>query len=915
VDSHDTGGEAPLYRYRFGAAEFDEVRFELRVGGLGVELEQKPLLVLAELLRHVGEVVTKEELFERVWAGRPTVDNVLANAVAKLRKALGEVEGARIVTLPRVGYRLNGPIERSATGRRLLSRLALDAAREVPGRPQFVLERQLDASRGSEVWLARHVKTREPRVFKFANDGERLALLKREATLYRVLSESLGERPDLVRILDWNFEAPPFFLECEYGGDSLKAWAEDGSRLAAMPLPQRLALFRQIADVVAAAHGVGVLHKDLKPGNVLIAPRGEGWQVRLTDFGSARLLRPDALAELDITALGLTLTQAVTSDGSSGTPLYLAPELIAGQAPSVQSDLYALGLMLYQLVAGDLKRPMAPGWEQDIADPLLREDIAAATDGQPARRLASVAALIDRLEQQPARREAQAREREREARLLRAETELTRARARRPWMLAAGLSLAAGLVAALVLIQRVDHARDEAVAQAALATAINRFMNQDLLGGGRSRTSTIAYDRNPTLRELLDAARQRLDGRFADAPLIEAGLRTTLGVAYRTLGDFAVAEAELRRATELNKLRLAPGDETRLLAEYDLVNVLVRLSKFDEAKQRLDAADALAAIRRDAIGELGLRAKLARGAYHFQRLEVEPALAAYTAAEAMQRSVRPDDLPLQAHIRLTIGDAHLRLKNPARAEAIARDILAGDPYTENAIGLSTLGTARRLLGNALRNQGRPAEGIPHLVQAVADQEKARGPDDQSTIAALSSLGYLYALTGDANRRAEIQREVHTRSLRRWGADNQYTLVEQINLGEAELDVGRTEVARRHLEGAVAGLIVTSGERSSLVDTARFSLATVLHQLGRHAEVIALINQIDAARLAAGSSDSRGDGKLAALRGQALIAMGKLEDGTAALAQALQVLAAEGRDEAELAPLRAVLGRADARGGR
>ena len=135
------------------------------------------------------------------------------------------------------------------------------------------------------------------------------------------------------------------------------------------------------------------------------------------------------------------------------------------------------------------------------------------------------------------------------------------------------------------------------MAQAALATAINRFMNQDLLGGGRSRTSTVAYDRNPSLREPLDAARQRLDGRFVDAPLIEAGLRTTLGVAYRTLGDYAVAETELRRATELNKTRLAPGDETRLLAEYDLVGVLVRLSKFDEAKQRLDAADALAAIR------------------------------------------------------------------------------------------------------------------------------------------------------------------------------------------------------------------------------------------------------------------------------------------------------------------------------
>lgn len=191
----------------------------------------------------------------------------------------------------------------------------------------------------------------------------------------------------------------------------------------------------------------------------------------------------------------------------------------------------------------------------------------------------------------------------------------------------------------------------------------------------------------------------------------------------------------------------------------------------------------------------------------------------------------------------------------------------------------------------------------------------RAPADESTIAALSSLGHRYALTGDVNRRAQIQRELHARSPRRWGADNQYTLVEQVNLGEAELDVGRAEVARRHLECAVAGLIVTSGENSNLVDTARYSLATVLHELGRHADVLALINQIDAARIAAGSSDSRGDGKLAALRGQALIAMGRLDEGKTVLVQALQVLTAEGRDEAELAPLRAVLGRADARGGR
>lgn len=903
------GGDAPLYRYRFGNAEFDESRAELRVAGLVVEVEPRPLQVLGELLRHAGEVVTKEELFERVWEGRPTVENVLPNAVAKLRKLLQPADAARIVTVPRRGLRLDGPVERSAAGRRLHSQLALRPDAEVPGRSAFRLERQLGLSHTSEVWLARHQKTRQPRVFKFARDGERLAALKREATVWRLLRESLGERDDLVRIIDWNFEAPPFFLECEYDGQDLKDWAAEDGRLAALTLSQRLALFRQVAGAVAAAHGVGVLHKDLKPANVLVAPRpdaaGEsGWQLRLGDFGSARLMRPEALDELDITALGITSTQALAAETGSGTPMYLAPELLAGQAPSVRSDVYALGLLLYQLAVGDLQRPMAPGWEQDIADELLREDIAAAAAGHPARRLASAAALLERLDQQPARREARQREQAQQARLAAAEAALQRAQARRPWIVGAGLTLVAGLAAALVLVQQVLLARDAATAQAALAEEIHRFIDHDLLAGGRG--STITYDRNPTLRELLDAAHVRLQGRFGQAPQIEAGLRSTLGVAYRTLGDFAAAEAQLRRATELHRQQLAPGDETRLLAEYDLVGVLVRLSKFDEARARLDEADRLSRSQREAGGELALRAQLARGAYHFQRLEVEPAVAAYSAAELLQRSLRPDDLPLQAHIRLTLADAQLRLGNPVRAEAMARDLLAGEPYTEASVGLSLLASARRLLGNALRNQGRPADGIPHLEQAVAEQERARGSDDQATIAALSSLGYLYSLTGDEARRARVQREVYARSLRRWGAQHQYTLVERINLGEAELDVGLREAAQAHLQAAVEGLLATAGPQSRLVDVARFSHAGALHALGRHREALAEIERIDAAKLAGASADARGDGKLAALRGRALHALGRIDEALPVLEEAVALLEDQGEDEASIASLRSLL---------
>ncbi len=910
MSADDLAAEAPLYRYRFGALEFDEVRLALTRDGTPLELELKPLQLLAELLRHVGEVVTKEELFERVWAGRPTVDNVLPNAMAKLRKALGEAEAGRIVTLPRVGYRFNGPVERVAAGRRLASRLQLTGAEGVPHRPDWLLERQLNPSRGSEVWLARHARTREPRVFKFGSDGQRLALLKREVTLYRVLNESLGQRNDIARVLDWNFEAPPFFLECEYGGLSLKDWADAG-HLAPLDRPARLTLFLQIAGAVAAAHGVGVLHKDIKPANVLVAQAADGsLQLRLTDFGSGRLLDPQRLSELGITQLGMTLTQSPDSD--SGTPLYLAPELIAGQAPTVRSDVYALGLLLYQLLVGELRRPLAPGWEAPLDDPLLAQTIAAATAGDPALRLPTVTELSEQLASLEARRDAAQAERAREQRLQQAEAQLARSRAQRPWIAASAAVLLLGLASTLWQGREARQARDEALAQAALATEMNRFLNEDLLGGGRSRSSTIAYDRNPTLRELIDAARGRLDGRFADNPLIEAGIRSTLGRAYRTLGDFAVAESELRRASELQSGRLPAADATRLLVEYELVGVLVRLSKFDEARQRLEAADALAGPRAQGHGELGLRAQLARGSYHFQRLELAPAQQAYAAAEPLQRALRADDAPLAAHIQLTLGDIALRRGDAGKAETIARAVLAGDPFTENNVGLSTLGTARRLLGHALRNQGRPAEAIPLLERAVADQTQARGPDDQSTIAALSSLGHLHGLVGDARKRAEIQREVHARSVRRWGAAHQYTLVERLNLGDAEHELGRLQVAEAHLAAAVEGLVRTAGEGSSLVNAARYSHANALLSLARPAEALRIAEQIGAAALADASADAKGDGKLLVLRGRALLDLGRQDEGREALSQGIAQQLAEGVDETELAPLQALLAAAGGR---
>src|SRR5260370_19442408 len=212
------------------------------------------------------------------------------------------------------------------------------------------------------------------------------------------MEESLGDRPEFVRILEWNFETPPYFLESEYAGLNLAEWAVAQGGLNKIALDARLHLLIDIAQAVAAAEDIGVLHKDLKQANVLVVPGANGrWQIKIADFGSASLFDPSRLHALGITNLGFTQTAGLENETLTGTLMYLAPEVLAGQSPSAGADVYALGVLLYQLTVGDFRKPLAPGWEAEIKDPLLREDIADAACGDPAKRLNSAADLVERL--------------------------------------------------------------------------------------------------------------------------------------------------------------------------------------------------------------------------------------------------------------------------------------------------------------------------------------------------------------------------------------------------------------------------------------------------------------------------------------------------------------------------------------
>ncbi len=356
---------------------------------------------------------------------------------------------------------------------------AVDAT--IPDRGHWVLRERRSQGGFGDVWMAEHAKTSEKRIFKFCNHPDRVRALKREGVLFRLMRKTLGHRRDIAQILDWQLEEPPFYLELEYteAGD-ITQWAEKQGGLDSIPLATRIDIARQAAEALAAAHSAGVLHKDIKPANILLREdkARDAVQVCLTDFGIGLLTDRGALEEHGITATGYTeaFGESNDSSGGSGTRMYMAPEVVECKPASTLSDVYSMGVVLYQLVVGDFSRSLAQGWEGGLEDELLREDILACVSGNPEERFPSARALAKNLSNLEVRRqEREAAARNREA-LEQAQALVARARRRRKLFL---LAFACGVVVILFTILiatreahlrgTAEEARQEAEQHAQLA--------------------------------------------------------------------------------------------------------------------------------------------------------------------------------------------------------------------------------------------------------------------------------------------------------------------------------------------------------------------------------------------------------------------------------------------------------------
>lgn len=884
-----------LYRYRFGDIELDESRMELLVASESVELEPRPLALLLELLRHAGEVVTREELIESVWSGRPTVDNVIPNAISKLRKVLGSIHADAIVNIPRVGYRLEAAVERTVVHAAASIGPSLSAGQVVPGRPAYRVETLLDRGDAHEVWLAREAPGGATRVFKFGLDGSALPGLKREAALARLLHGTLGERPDLVVVLDWNFAVVPFHLEYEYGGRNLLQWSTEDDRLAAMPGGQRLDLFLQIADAVAAAHGVGVLHKDIKPANVLVAPGADyGWQLRLTDFGSGGMLDPRRLGELGITLPGLLATVDLAVDGSSsGTPTYYAPELLAGESPSMRSDIYALGILFYQLLAGDLKRPLSPGWERDIDDELLAGDIARATDGDPQRRFASVAEFSRNLRELQVRHERLERRAALERKVHEAARLQAKVYARRPWVLATIGALAIGLGAFAWQYRQAAAARDVAQREAQYAQAINRFLTNDVLKAGNP---ALWGKRDPSMREALDRARDGLEQRDDLSADVATDIHTTLAQAYQGMNDYVAAETQYLKAIE----RGAPGSARVLQAELQLARLLAVRSKMPEAEKHLGHALAAAGPldrRRDAIP---MYAHWARASWLTLSQKLDEAAAAYNAALDAEARFPAPEPNARMLLMLELADTWSRGGHMGKTIEVLNDLLGAKHA--RTITASIRANAHLLLGRALVAEKRLAEAEPALRTALAELTAIYGPDHYYIHLVHSEIAPLHWLSGRNASAMEHARLSYDGFLKLFGREHQVPLMAQQVLATAEFFSGNLDAATADYAQAHAGLSKLLGKDAPLAMGTAYHRAFSLAENGKLDEAERLLPSMDGEVLNEATQETLWPMRIQGLRGLLLSARGRREEALPLLAGALRELRAGGEPERYLSTL-------------
>lgn len=787
--------------WRFGDAVLDEQLAALTLGGAEVELDRSGYDVLLALLRHAGEVVTKEELLEAGWPGRVVSENSLAKAIGRLRQALRS-QGASIRAVHGYGYRLASPVSfqpvaddratvRSHAGPELKEGDAL------PQRPGWTLVRRLGEGGAGATFLARSDNGDE-RVIKIATNEGGLRGLKREIALARYIGAVHADLTDVAPVLGWNLSQPPFFLELPYFPNGhLGEWATRPDGLPSLSRPQRVALCAQLCDAVAGLHEVGVIHKDLKPENLYPVRDDAGqWRITLADLGAGEAMHAPRLIELGI-------TMSIAADQLSeraGSLLYLAPEVIAGEMPTQRSDVFALGVLVYQLIVGDMRRSLAPGWESDIDDELLCEDIALAAAAKPLRRLLPARGLARSLRHLEERRVQFLVERDARLQHAHLQRAMERQRARRPWLIATAAALLLGLGAGSIFYMKALEASRVARENAAVADAVNRFFNQDVLGAASPYAANGKGE--PTIREALDRAVVHIDERLRDQPIVEATVRMTIGQVYGEAMQIPQAIEQERRALALFQRHLGPEDARTQQARYRLASDLTDDSRFTEAKALIDDTDALRRkLELDDV-ETTLMSRRAGCYWYIRRAQYDAGLSACEGVVASQLAFDASDHTALIQARTNLAVLHSRAGRIQQAEEQFAMVSASFAELDDH-GSPTRLRVDYLHGMNLLALGRLEQAAQTLGAAHRGSVVALGADNPHTLEVQMGLAKLHLARSKPAEAVPLLQFAHAAYLRQLGRESHFTMEARQALDEALCAVARDTAGANAGEAAAA----------------------------------------------------------------------------------------------------------------
>jgi len=378
---------------RFGSFELDLEAAELRANGRSSRLPGQQFQILQMLLQAEGRVVSREAIRNRLWPNDTVVefDHSINTAMMKLRIALADTgDKPRLIeTLPRRGYRLMVPVDKETDG--------VPSVQVREAGPTSLVGRRashyrvlgiLGGGGMGVVYKGEDLRLNRPVALKFlpyeiAEDPLTIQRFEDEARAASSLNH-----PNICTVYEVEeYEGRPFIVMELLEGETLRELIARVADLSlderrGLPIPQVLSIAIQIVEGLNAAHRKGIIHLDIKPANIFVAPSGK---VKILDFGLAKVAPPDSVdANQGGDALRQTLNLHPTlgrTRSPVGTAGYMSPEQVRGETLDHRTDLFSFGLVLYEMVTGS--HAFQGRTAAELSDAILRDPPAPLSQNVP----------------------------------------------------------------------------------------------------------------------------------------------------------------------------------------------------------------------------------------------------------------------------------------------------------------------------------------------------------------------------------------------------------------------------------------------------------------------------------------------------------------------------------------------------